>query len=206
MVIDQPNRTLGEVIRNWIDRVLAKLGNASAKERAFLTQARGYYAIALAESSGDANIRNAVGNIREEMRQVAQAYKDGTISEAEFDAQMDALMEEESMAGGNLLDYETGVDSRSKMWYNNKNEEGGEFHGKGESGEDSHRRVSALLQGEQSSESPAEYRRSEGVLSEEGRTGGETDQNVYRRDSEGRRLTESQVQQLRGTRETVCRR
>lgn len=193
------NRTLGETIRNWIDRVLAKLGNASAKERAFLTKAREYYAVALAESSGDADIKNAVGNIREEMRQVAQAYANGTISEEEFDAQMDALMEEESMAGGNLLDYEMGVDSRSKLWYNNKNEKGGEFHGRGESGEDSHRRVSALLRGEQNSESPSEYRRSERVLSEEGRTGGEADQNVHRRDSEGRRLTESQAQQLRGT-------
>ena len=43
------DRTLGQRIRAWLDSVLARLGNASAKERDFVRQARDLYAEALGE-------------------------------------------------------------------------------------------------------------------------------------------------------------
>ena len=46
----QENRTLGQRIMEFIDKLLAKLGNKKAQEREFLSKARRYYADALAES------------------------------------------------------------------------------------------------------------------------------------------------------------
>lgn len=43
------NRTLGQRIREWLDSVLAKLGNASAKERDYVRRVRDMYAKALGE-------------------------------------------------------------------------------------------------------------------------------------------------------------
>ena len=45
------NRTLGTRIMNWVDSMLAKLGNKDAQERQFLLNARKYYAQALSQSS-----------------------------------------------------------------------------------------------------------------------------------------------------------
>lgn len=50
------NRTLGQRIREWFDSLLAKMGNASAKEREYIRQMRDVYARALGETtstSGD---------------------------------------------------------------------------------------------------------------------------------------------------------
>lgn len=44
------NRTLGERIRNWFDRLLAKLGGEKAEERVFLENARNLWAKALEQS------------------------------------------------------------------------------------------------------------------------------------------------------------
>lgn len=45
----QENRTLGQRIREWFDSLLAKMGNASAKERDYIRQMRDVYAEALGE-------------------------------------------------------------------------------------------------------------------------------------------------------------
>ncbi len=45
----QENRTLGQRIREWFDALLAKMGNASAKEREYIRQMRDVYAEALGE-------------------------------------------------------------------------------------------------------------------------------------------------------------
>jgi len=44
------NRTLGQRIREWFDSLLAKMGNAEAKERDYVRQVRDLYAKALGES------------------------------------------------------------------------------------------------------------------------------------------------------------
>lgn len=48
--LTQQNRSLGQRILAWLNELLAKLGNASAQERAFLTQARDTYARALQQT------------------------------------------------------------------------------------------------------------------------------------------------------------
>ena len=48
--LTQQNRSLGQRILSWLNELLAKLGNASAQERAFLTQARDTYARALQQT------------------------------------------------------------------------------------------------------------------------------------------------------------
>ena len=45
------NRTLGQRIREWLDSLLAKMGNADAKERDYVRQVRDLYAKALGEST-----------------------------------------------------------------------------------------------------------------------------------------------------------
>lgn len=47
----QQNRSLGQRIHDWIDSILAKLGNSNAQERQFLTRARELYARALRQSN-----------------------------------------------------------------------------------------------------------------------------------------------------------
>ena len=46
----QQNRTLGRRILQFINELLAKLGNSDAQERAFLTKAKNYYQSALQET------------------------------------------------------------------------------------------------------------------------------------------------------------
>ena len=48
--LTRENPTLGQRILDWIDRILARLGNSSAQERAFLTTARDTYARALEQT------------------------------------------------------------------------------------------------------------------------------------------------------------
>lgn len=48
------NRTLGQRIREWFDSLLAKMGNASAKEREYIRQMRDMYARALGEKTSTA--------------------------------------------------------------------------------------------------------------------------------------------------------
>lgn len=48
------NRTLGQRIREWFDSLLAKMGNASAKERDYIRQMRDVYARALGETTSTA--------------------------------------------------------------------------------------------------------------------------------------------------------
>ena len=48
--LTRENPTLGQRILGWIDRILARLGNSSAQERAFLTTARDTYARALEQT------------------------------------------------------------------------------------------------------------------------------------------------------------
>lgn len=57
----QQDRTLGQRILNWLNELLAKMGNADAQERAFLTQARNRYSDALKESQSSFTAETAAG-------------------------------------------------------------------------------------------------------------------------------------------------
>ena len=63
------NRTLGQRIREWLDSVLAKLGNASAKERDYVRRVRDMYAKALGEEvttdGGNVNREFSVSEVDE---------------------------------------------------------------------------------------------------------------------------------------------
>lgn len=56
------NPSLGKRILNWIDGLLAKLGNRNAQERAFLTQARSIYARALGQTRNATKAANTQVN------------------------------------------------------------------------------------------------------------------------------------------------
>lgn len=62
------NRTLGQRIREWFDSLLAKMGNAEAKERDYVRQVRDLYAKALGES-----VRRP-GNIAHSLQRVGDTY------------------------------------------------------------------------------------------------------------------------------------
>lgn len=170
--LTQQNRSLGQRILSWLNQMLAKLGNASAQERAFLTQARDTYARALQqtqtsfnqqtqqaapaagqstqqttgppimEGGGTAQVQEQQTRPAEETRRaepeaaqeaqegrrrqpvsepdpeaqrrrseaqdalegLREDYAAGRITEEEFDAALDAIMEEEGLAGEEMLE------------------------------------------------------------------------------------------------------
>lgn len=92
------DRTLGQRILDFIDRLLAKLGSGSAQERAFLTKARSYYRSALQEtqSSFTAEMRQqaetqAAGmeGMEPRLERLRQQMASGEISDAEAEAVYD---------------------------------------------------------------------------------------------------------------------
>lgn len=173
--LTQQNRSLGQRILSWLNQLLAKLGNASAQERAFLTQARDTYARALQQTQTSFNqqtqqaapaarqstqqttgppIMEGGGTAQAQEQQTQQTrpaeetrraepeaaqeaqegrrrqpvsepdpeaqrrrseaqdaleglredYAAGRITEEEFDAALDAIMEEEGLAGEEMLE------------------------------------------------------------------------------------------------------
>lgn len=91
--LTRENPTLGQRIMDWIDRLLARLGNSSAQERAFLTTARDTYARALRESGSILRSRAEANQILEDAR---EGIASGRISDEEFNEALDAAMERES--------------------------------------------------------------------------------------------------------------
>lgn len=136
MELTRENRTLGEKIMRWLNSVLAKLGNSSAQERAFLTNARDIYARALSQTQTSFTEQTAqaepvqypqgehrAGNeteprataqetaeqqrrreARETLEWLRGQYAAGEITEEEFDAALDAILEEEGLAGEEMLE------------------------------------------------------------------------------------------------------
>ena len=169
--LTRQNRSLGQRILSWLNELLAKLGNESAQERAFLTQARDTYARALQQTQTSFNeqTQQAASTARQstqqtngppiaegsqtvqeqqtrpakeieraarspvqepqegrrrrqaseadqqaqERRSAAQEALEGLredlaagrITEEEFDAALDAIMEQEGLAGQEMLEY-----------------------------------------------------------------------------------------------------
>lgn len=94
------NRSVVQVIKEWFDRFLAKLGNRKAQERAFITNARDIYAKALQQAD---SVRQ--DHSLEQDKQSAYAAGDEAYGDALFDHQwnqpgyVEGLLDKSSFAG-----------------------------------------------------------------------------------------------------------
>ena len=98
--LTQQDRNLAQKILDWINGMLAKLEVRKAQERDFLLKARTAYAKALGESTTAGKSRAEIWQRQERLR---QAYADGEMSEAEFDAAWDGVEAAESQLGAPVL-------------------------------------------------------------------------------------------------------
>lgn len=128
------NRTVGQKIKNWLDGMLAKLGNSKAQERVQLTHARDLWAKALEQTKpGNAPVgQNETVN---QNRQMAPAeytasddtggdgaqetlewargeYAAGRMTEEEFDSLLEMVMQQEEMEGGSSFSF-AGVNAKN---------------------------------------------------------------------------------------------
>lgn len=108
----QENRTLGQRIMEFIDKLLAKLGNKKAQEREFLSKARRYYADALAESQ----VSEAAGQQERvrSMERLQEQMASGELTEEEawqvFNEVYDAELDLQNGLRGNQYSIETTPD------------------------------------------------------------------------------------------------
>ena len=100
--------TLGQKILNWIDGVLAKMGNKNAAERKFLADARAIYAKALNQSRSGENKNAPAASQSEAVQNPEQSRKqeqrdadlrEGRITEEEWNEQWDADHEQDNLDG-----------------------------------------------------------------------------------------------------------
>lgn len=106
---EKPN--LGRRILNWLDGLLAKLGNRNAQERAFLSRARNLYAQALEQSQSSFTGETAKAPAQTQSAQTEeqtpdaegmldwarQQYANGLMTEEEFDSYVDQVLETEDL-------------------------------------------------------------------------------------------------------------
>lgn len=93
----QQNRTLGQRILQFINELLAKLGNSDAQERAFLTQAKNYYQSALQEtqSSFTAKTQERTYTQAQKMDNLREQMANGEISEEDAEAAFNDMYDPE---------------------------------------------------------------------------------------------------------------
>lgn len=106
---EKPN--LGRRILNWLDGLLAKLGNRNAQERAFLSRVRNLYAQALEQSQSSFTGETAKAPAQTQSAQTEeqtpdaegmldwarQQYANGLMTEEEFDSYVDQVLEAEDL-------------------------------------------------------------------------------------------------------------
>lgn len=131
--LTRQNRSLGERILAWLNELLARLGNAGARERVFITEARDAYSRALAdtapsEQTQTATVRESAAPSadteqrttetdtedttegeteppsRASLRQLREDYAAGRITDEDFDAAMDTIEEQETLEGQSAFD------------------------------------------------------------------------------------------------------
>ena len=128
--LTQNNRSLGERILAWLNELLARLGNAGARERAFVAEARDAYSRALAETAPaeqsqtteqaapaaesraeqapepetDTEANAEEPPSRASLRQLREDYAAGRLTDEEFDSALDAIEEQESLEGRSAFD------------------------------------------------------------------------------------------------------
>ena len=93
----QQNRTLGQRILQFINELLAKLGNSDAQERAFLTQAKNYYQSALQEtqSSFTAKTQERTYTQAQKMDNLRERMANGEISDEDAEAAFNDMYDPE---------------------------------------------------------------------------------------------------------------
>lgn len=101
----QQNRTLGQRILQFINELLAKLGNSDAQERAFLTQAKNYYQSALQEtqSSFTADMQQRAATQAQNMDALQQQMANGEISDEDAEVAFNDMYDPE-------IDMQQGLD------------------------------------------------------------------------------------------------
>ena len=104
--LTRQNRTLGQRILDWLDRLLARLGNKDAGERAFILRARDAYANALRQTQAQAERQETQATLRG----LREDYAAGRITDEEFDEALDAVMEEESLSDRSMLDAQYSIE------------------------------------------------------------------------------------------------
>lgn len=128
--LTQNNRSLGERILAWLNELLARLGNAGARERAFVVEARDAYSRALAETAPaeqsqtagqtapatesraeqtpepetDTEANTEEPPSRASLRQLREDYAAGRLTDEEFDSALDAIEEQETLEGRSAFD------------------------------------------------------------------------------------------------------
>lgn len=107
--LTRTNRTLMERILEWINRTLQKLGVKKTTERDTLERAREIYARALQESgreqqSGQGKDTGAYADLQEARGRLRRDLEQGEITEEEYDAAMETVLEEESLLGVSSLE------------------------------------------------------------------------------------------------------
>lgn len=124
------NRSLGARILAWLNELLARLGNAGARERAFVAEARDAYSRALAETAPaeqsqtagqtapatesraeqtpepetDTEANTEEPPSRASLRQLREDYAAGRLTDEEFDSALDAIEEQETLEGRSAFD------------------------------------------------------------------------------------------------------
>ena len=102
------DRTLGQRLHDWIDSLLSKLGDGSAKERAFLTEAKRLYAKALNQSNESKSQTGRATSTWEStitrdypyLNQLREKLDSGDISETEYDRLFDEYYDANLEADG----------------------------------------------------------------------------------------------------------
>lgn len=99
--LTRTNRTLAQRIRDWIDSILAKLGNADAQSRVFLERARDAYSRALQQTQGTVDTvatADTVGSVasQRQVQSLLDQYDSGAITQEQLIEQATRLLEGET--------------------------------------------------------------------------------------------------------------
>lgn len=99
--LTRTNRTLAQRIRDWIDSILAKLGNTDAQSRVFLERARDAYSRALQQTQGTvdtAATADTVGSVasQRQVQSLLDQYDSGAITQEQLIEQATRLLEGET--------------------------------------------------------------------------------------------------------------
>ena len=99
--LTRTNRTLAQRIRDWIDSILAKLGNTDAQSRVFLERARDAYSRALQQTQGTVDTVatvDAVGSVasQRQVQSLLDQYDSGAITQEQLIEQATRLLEGET--------------------------------------------------------------------------------------------------------------
>ena len=114
MRLAQQNRTITQRIKHWIDAAIAALGNADAKERAFLYRAQALYAKALKQTKMQAQGITA----KERLGYLRADFNAGILTQEEFDNELEEIMAEDDWETVSEEGEENAVEKSQEKDYN----------------------------------------------------------------------------------------